>query len=175
MLGDGQREIDKHVLAKVFRICHTRKKEVDQVEMSNARVALANIIDRVPNIYNINGGCIVKNTRLEYVNGIVIILLIIYQKDKVKYCSNKSTMIIFSAIHGEYVNWVVIMSLLEICHFATVVCNWFSVACDTCNCKFAQLRKTSCMRPAVACDNTYMTSIYSWVIWFHPPILYTSS
>jgi hypothetical protein len=46
--------------------------------MSNARVALANIIDRVPNIYNINGGCIVKNTRLEYVNGIVIILLIIY-------------------------------------------------------------------------------------------------
>ncbi len=29
------------------------------------------------------------------------------------------------------------ISLLEICHFATVVCNWFSVACDTCNCKFA--------------------------------------
>ncbi len=28
-------------------------------------------------------------------------------------------------------------ALLEICHFATVVCNWFSVACDTCNCKFA--------------------------------------
>jgi hypothetical protein len=29
------------------------------------------------------------------------------------------------------------LTLLEICHFATVVCNWFSVACDTCNCKFA--------------------------------------
>ncbi len=25
------------------------------------------------------------------------------------------------------------ISLLEIWHFATVLCNWFSVACDTCN------------------------------------------
>ncbi len=24
-------------------------------------------------------------------------------------------------------------ALLEICHFATVLCNWFLVACDTCN------------------------------------------
>ncbi len=28
-------------------------------------------------------------------------------------------------------------TLLEIWHFATVLCNWFPVACDTCNWKFA--------------------------------------
>ncbi len=66
-------------------------------------------------------------------------------------------------------------SLLEIWHFATVLCNWFPVACDTCNWKFAQLRTTSCMKFVVASDSTYMTSIYGWVIRFHPPILYISS
>jgi hypothetical protein len=55
------------------------------------------------------------------------------------------------------------LTLLEIWHFATVLCNW----------KFAQLRTTSCMRHAVACDSTYITSIYGWVIRFHPPIFYT--
>ncbi len=44
-------------------------------------------------------------------------------------------------------------SLLEIWHFATVLCNWFLVACDTCNWKFAQLRTTSCMKFVVACDS----------------------
>ncbi len=63
---------------------------------------------------------------------------------------------------------------VKICHFATVVCNWFSVACDTCNRKFAQLHKTSCMRPTIFCNNTYMTSIYGWVMRFHPPIFYTN-
>jgi hypothetical protein len=66
-------------------------------------------------------------------------------------------------------------TLLEICHFATVLCNWFSVTSDTCNWKFAQLPKTSCIKIAVASDSLYMTSIYGWVIQFHPPILYTSS
>jgi hypothetical protein len=68
-----------------------------------------------------------------------------------------------------------IVSLVEIWHFATVLCNWFPIACDTCNWKFAELRTTSCMKFAVASDSTYMTSIYGWVIQFHPPILYTSS
>jgi hypothetical protein len=45
------------------------------------------------------------------------------------------------------------ISLLEIWHFAIVLCNWFPVACDTCNWKFAQLRTTSCMKFAVACDS----------------------
>jgi len=67
------------------------------------------------------------------------------------------------------------LSLLEICHFATVLCNWFSVASDTCNWKFTQLPKTSCIKITVASDSPYMTSIYDWVIRFHPPILYTSN
>jgi hypothetical protein len=44
-------------------------------------------------------------------------------------------------------------ALLEIWHFATVLCNWFSVVCDRCNWKFAQLPKTSCMKIAVACNS----------------------
>jgi hypothetical protein len=47
----------------------------------------------------------------------------------------------------------IMVTLLEIWHFATVLCNWFPVACDTCNWKFAQLRTTSCMKFAVACDS----------------------
>jgi len=43
--------------------------------------------------------------------------------------------------------------LLEIWHFATILCNWFSVACDTCNWKFAQLPKTSCMKFVVTCNS----------------------
>jgi hypothetical protein len=51
--------------------------------MSNAKVALVDIIDKVPNTYNTNEGWVVKKMRLEYVNRIVAILPIIYQKDKV--------------------------------------------------------------------------------------------
>jgi hypothetical protein len=54
-------------------------------------------------------------------------------------------------MHHEF--WKNLCSLLEIWHFATVLCNWFPVACDTCNWKFAQLRMTSCMKFAVACDS----------------------
>jgi len=50
--------------------------------MSNARVALAKIIDRVFDPYNTYEGWVVKKTRLEYVNKIISILPIIYQKDK---------------------------------------------------------------------------------------------
>jgi hypothetical protein len=63
-------------LAKVFRIFHTRKIEADQVEMSNAKVALANIANRVPNTYITNEGWVVEKMRLEYVNKIVAILTI---------------------------------------------------------------------------------------------------
>jgi len=47
--------------------------------------------------------------RSEYANKIVAILPIIYQKDKVHYFNNKSTMMIYRANHGEYVNWAAIM------------------------------------------------------------------
>jgi len=70
---------------------------------------LAEIADRVPNIYNTNEGWVVKNMNSEYANRIVAILLIIYQKDKVKYFSNKSTAMIFKIDHGKFVNWVVVM------------------------------------------------------------------
>jgi hypothetical protein len=46
--------------------------------MSNAKVAFANIIDRIPNIYNPNEGWVVKKMRSKYVNKIVAILPIIY-------------------------------------------------------------------------------------------------
>ncbi len=70
------------MLAKVFKICHTREIEVDQVKMSNARVALENITNRVLNIDNTNEGWVVKKMRLKYVNKIAAILPIIYKKDK---------------------------------------------------------------------------------------------
>jgi hypothetical protein len=46
--------------------------------MSNGRVALANITDKVPNSYNINEGWIVKKMKPKYVNRIATILPIIY-------------------------------------------------------------------------------------------------
>jgi hypothetical protein len=46
--------------------------------MSDAKVALANIVDRVPNTYNTSERWVVKKMKLEYANIIVIILPIIY-------------------------------------------------------------------------------------------------
>jgi hypothetical protein len=39
---------------KIFRICHTREIEVDQAEMSNAIITLANIANKILDIYNTN-------------------------------------------------------------------------------------------------------------------------
>jgi hypothetical protein len=79
--------------------------------MSNARVALENIVDTVPNTYNTNDGWVVKKMKSRYVNRIVAILPIIYQKDKVQYFNNKSAMMISKADHGKSVNW------LQLCIF----------------------------------------------------------
>jgi hypothetical protein len=49
MLEEEHRIINKHLLAKVFKIYHTRETEADQVEMLNAKMALANITDKLPN------------------------------------------------------------------------------------------------------------------------------
>jgi hypothetical protein len=46
--------------------------------MLDVRVALANIVDRIPDIYNTNEGWVVKKMRSKYVNRIVAILPIIY-------------------------------------------------------------------------------------------------
>jgi hypothetical protein len=53
------------------------------------------------------------------------------------------------------------LTLLEIYHFATVLCNWFSVATDTCNWKLAQLPKTNCRIIAVTSDSPYIRLGYT--------------
>jgi hypothetical protein len=58
--------------------------------MLNVTIALADIIDKVPNSCNINDGWVVKKMKLEYVNRIVTILPIIYQKNMAEYFNNKS-------------------------------------------------------------------------------------
>jgi hypothetical protein len=45
--------------------------------MSDAKVALANIINKVPNTYNTNEGWVAKKMKLEYVIRIVAIMPII--------------------------------------------------------------------------------------------------
>jgi hypothetical protein len=50
--------------------------------MSNARVTLAKIANRVLNTYNTYERWVVKKMRSKYANKIVAILPIIYQKDK---------------------------------------------------------------------------------------------
>jgi len=51
--------------------------------MSNVKVALTYIVDRVSDIYNTNEGWVVKKMKPKYVNRVAITLPIIYQKDKV--------------------------------------------------------------------------------------------
>jgi hypothetical protein len=89
------------VLAEVFRICHTREIEVDHVEMFDVGITLVEIVDKVPNIYNTNEGWVVKKMKSEHVNRIVIILLIIYKKDKVQHFCNKYAMMISKVEHRE--------------------------------------------------------------------------
>jgi hypothetical protein len=109
MLRDEQRIIDKHVLEKVFKICHTREIEIDQTKMFNASVALADITNRILDTYNTNEGWVVKKMRSKYVNRTVAILPIIYQKNKVQYFNNKFSMMISKEHHGEFVNWATII------------------------------------------------------------------
>ncbi len=94
MLGEKQRVIDKHLLVEVFKIYHIGETKVDHVEMSNAKVELVNIVDKILDIYNTNEGWVIKKMRLEYANRIIVILPIIYQKDKVQCFSNKFAMMI---------------------------------------------------------------------------------
>ncbi len=77
--------------------------------MLDVRVALANIVDRIPDIYNTNEGWVVKKMRSKYVNRIVAILPIIYQKDKVQYFRNKFATMTFKADYEEFINQATIM------------------------------------------------------------------
>jgi hypothetical protein len=78
--------------------------------MFDAKVALVDIIDSVPNIYNTNEEWVVKKMRSEeHANRIIAILPIIYYKDKVHYFNNKSTMMISKTNYGESINWATIM------------------------------------------------------------------
>jgi hypothetical protein len=50
-------------LVEFLKKFHTRKTEVDRVEMLDARVALANIVDRIPDTYNTNERWVVKKMK----------------------------------------------------------------------------------------------------------------
>ncbi len=54
MLGEEQRIIDNHVQVEFFRICQIGEIQAEQVEMFDARVALAKITNRVLDTYNTN-------------------------------------------------------------------------------------------------------------------------
>jgi hypothetical protein len=70
---------------------------------------LADIPNRILDIYNTNERWVVKKMRSKYVNKIVAILPIIYSKDKVYYFNNKYAMMISRADNGKFVSWVIIM------------------------------------------------------------------
>ncbi len=108
MLGEEQRIIDKHLLVEVLKFCHIGEIKANQAKMFDARVALANIVDRVPDTCNIDERWVVKKMRSKYANRIVAILPIVYQKDNVQYFNNKFAMMIYRTSHGEYVNWATI-------------------------------------------------------------------
>ncbi len=77
--------------------------------MLDDRIALENIVDRIPDIYNTNEGWVVKKMKLEYTNRIATNLPIMYQKDKVQYFNNKFAMMMSKVYHGKSINWVAIM------------------------------------------------------------------
>ncbi len=83
MMAEEQKIINRHLLAKVLKVYHTSETKVDQAKMSNVRVALTDIAHRVLDTYNTNERWVVKKMKPKYVNRVVIILPIIYQKEKV--------------------------------------------------------------------------------------------
>jgi hypothetical protein len=93
MWGEEQRIMDKYVLAKVFRICHIGEAKANQAKMFNAKVALAEITDKVPDTYNTNEGWIMKKMRLEYVNKIVAIVYSQLVKELIKWEKCRKNMI----------------------------------------------------------------------------------
>jgi len=101
--------IDKHLLVEVLKFCHIGEKKLDKAKMSNVIITLANIVHKVPYTYNTNERWVVKKMKLGYVNWIVAILSIIYQKNKVHYFNNKFAMMIFKVDHGKSIDWAKIM------------------------------------------------------------------
>ncbi len=63
--------MDKHLLVEVLKIYHIGETKANQEKISNARVVLADIDDRVLDTYNTNEGWVVKKMKLKYVNKIV--------------------------------------------------------------------------------------------------------
>ncbi len=82
MIVEEQKIINRHLLAKVFKIYHIGETKVDQAKMLDAKVALVDIANKVLDIYNTNERWVVKKMKPKYVNKIAAILPIIYQKDK---------------------------------------------------------------------------------------------
>ncbi len=54
MVVEKQKIINRHLLAKVLKNCHISETEVDKAKLSNARIIVVNIPNRVPNTYNTN-------------------------------------------------------------------------------------------------------------------------
>ncbi len=82
-MAEEQKIINRRLLAKVLKIYHTSETKTNQAKISDAKVALTNIVDKVPDRYNTNEGWVVKKMKPKYVNRIAAILPIIYKKDKV--------------------------------------------------------------------------------------------
>ncbi len=82
MMVKEQKIIDRHLLVEVLNFFHTSETKANHAEMLDVRVAMVNIADKVLDTYNTNEGWVVKKMKPEYVNRIVVILPIIYQKYK---------------------------------------------------------------------------------------------
>jgi hypothetical protein len=96
-------------LVEVLNFFHIGEKKAKKAKMSNVIITLVDIVHKVPYTCNTNERWVVKKMKLGYVNWIVAISPIIYQKDKVHYFNNKTTMIIFKVDHGKSIDWATIM------------------------------------------------------------------
>jgi hypothetical protein len=67
MMVEEHKIIDKHLLVEVFKIYHTCEIEANWAKMSNVRIVLANIANKVLDIYNTNEGWVIKKMKPEYV------------------------------------------------------------------------------------------------------------
>jgi len=77
--------------------------------MSDVKVALANIIDKVPNTYNTNERWVVKKIKSKYAHKLLQFCPLSILKNKLQYFSNKFAMMISKVDHGKSINWATIM------------------------------------------------------------------
>ncbi len=76
-MAKEQKIIDRHLLTKVLKFCHTWETKANLAEMSNVKIVLTNIANKVPCTYNTNEGWVFEKIKPEYVNRITTIIPII--------------------------------------------------------------------------------------------------